>query len=836
MTNTSDSPTRSALHATTQSEIIREYAANKARTTRFTCGAPRSAQLIGDGSRMLFLRSSSSEDTVTALWMHVHHGTDQAQEVMIADPRVLLNHAEREDVPAQEQARRERARIGGNGIVAYSVDDAGHTVVFALNGQLYVCTLNDNGGASSQLLNVHVAQADQMQASGPVLNPIISPDGSRVAYSTGSAIIIVDIASGEANAVFTVPQNERDTVQVGLAEFAAAEEMDRYRGLWWGPDSHTLIMERADASSEPLWTISDPANPADPGMQHRYPQALTHNAVVELFAIHLGEDGLHSDCIALIDWDNDAFEYCASVSWQAGSLPLLRVLNRLQTDEQIIQVAMPQPQEWAPLAQHMKRAVQAASEPHEHSVMQHDKSQSQSEQARILPLIEVNVLETHHNDQWIDIIHGTPVRTPSGKLICSVHDMEHDTNRLSVDGTPFTPIGWQVREVLDADDETVMCVVQRTPEAAPDVPKQWASTASDHDARSYDVVAIDYEGHIYPVTDTPGVWTAARLHNGLVVSGRDMDHAQSSMVHYYRGVAAPIANYSAVPGLTMNVNFVRLGERGLYAAIVAPTSPEYANAATLPVLMHPYGGPGFQEVTMSQAAYWDAQWWAEQGYLVVVADGRGTTGRGPKWDREIWHDLKRVTLEDQIDAVHAVDSVARALNAGLSTEPTSHARHSTHARHAGGVSAKDYVCPLPLPDLDKVAMIGWSYGGFLSATAVLDAPDVFAVACAGAPPTDWTLYDTCYTERYLGLDPSVYAHNSIIDDAPQLQRPLMLIHGFADDNVTVANTLRLSQALMAAGKAHTVLPLSGITHMTNDPTVARNLLLMQRDFLQQALQ
>lgn len=105
----------------------------------------------------------------------------------------------------------------------------------------------------------------------------------------------------------------------------------------------------------------------------------------------------------------------------------------------------------------------------------------------------------------------------------------------------------------------------------------------------------------------------------------------------------------------------------------------------------------------------------------------------------------------------------------------------------------------------------------------------------GRTPTDWTLYDTHYTERYLGLDPAVYERNSIIADAPQLDRPLMLIHGFADDNVTIAHSLRLSQALMAAGRKHTFLPLTGITHMTNDETVAENLLILQRDFLAEAL-
>ena len=195
---------------------------------------------------------------------------------------------------------------------------------------------------------------------------------------------------------------------------------------------------------------------------------------------------------------------------------------------------------------------------------------------------------------------------------------------------------------------------------------------------------------------------------------------------------------------------------------------------------------------------------------MVTADGRGTTGRGPKWDRAIYETMKSVTLEDQVDAV-------RALPEALATLAAQENKESSETT-------------IPQPDLNRVAMIGWAYGGFLFALARLPS------ACAGAPPTDWTLYDTHYTERYLGLDPAVYERNSIISDAPQLDRPLMLIHGFADDNVTIAHSLRLSQALMAAGRKHTFLPLTGITHMTNDETVAENLLILQRDFLAEALE
>ena len=117
-------------------------------------------------------------------------------------------------------------------------------------------------------------------------------------------------------------------------------------------------------------------------------------------------------------------------------------------------------------------------------------------------------------------------------------------------------------------------------------------------------------------------------------------------------------------------------------------------------------------------------------------------------------------------------------------------------------------------------------------------PDVFHAAVAGAPVTEWRLYDTFYTERYLG-DPSVddhaYAATSLLPLAAELTRPLLLIHGLADDNVVAAHTLQLSSALLAAGKPHEVLPLVGVTHMTPQEVVAEHLLLHQLDFLRRAL-
>jgi dipeptidyl-peptidase-4 len=104
--------------------------------------------------------------------------------------------------------------------------------------------------------------------------------------------------------------------------------------------------------------------------------------------------------------------------------------------------------------------------------------------------------------------------------------------------------------------------------------------------------------------------------------------------------------------------------------------------------------------------------------------------------------------------------------------------------------------------------------------------------------TDWSLYDTHYTERYLSHPdehPEHYERTSLLNDANLLTRPLLLIHGLADDNVVAAHSLQLSSALLAHGRSHQVLPLSGVTHMTPQPVVAQNLLLLQLQFLDEHL-
>jgi dipeptidyl-peptidase-4 len=273
-----------------------------------------------------------------------------------------------------------------------------------------------------------------------------------------------------------------------------------------------------------------------------------------------------------------------------------------------------------------------------------------------------------------------------------------------------------------------------------------------------------------------------------------------ALTHVAGGPA--IASAAQRPLVTLNVRLHHYGDHHLATAVLLPAGRSAGDGGPLlPVLMDPYGGPHAQRAVAAHNAHLTSQWFADQGFAVVVADGRGTPGRGSEWERAVLHDLASAPLDDQIEALRA--------------------------------AAADY----PL-DLERVAIRGWSFGGYLAALAVLRRPDVFHAAVAGAPVTEWRLYDTHYTERYLGdptVDATPYAATSLLPLADELTRPLLLVHGLADDNVVAAHTLQLSNALLAAGKPHEVLPLVGVTHMTPQEVVAENLLLHQLDFLRRSL-
>jgi dipeptidyl-peptidase-4 len=387
------------------------------------------------------------------------------------------------------------------------------------------------------------------------------------------------------------------------------------------------------------------------------------------------------------------------------------------------------------------------------------------------------------HDPWVEIVAGFPGRTPDGRTIHPID--EPATRRIGIAGSPVTPEGLQVRRLVEVGDE-------------------WLTfTASGDDPTAVAVWRCRLDGSdLHAVSATDGVADAAAGGEVIVVVERRLDRpGATATVHRLDGTALEIASHAETPALELNATAVTLGARQLRGMLLLPRAHD-PDDGPLPVLLDPYGGPHAQRALRSHNAQLQSQWFADAGFAVLVVDGRGSPGRGPAWEQTVAGDLATAPLEDQVDALTACA-----------------------AQHPG------------LLDLHRVAIKGWSFGGFLAALAVLRRPDVFHAAIAGAPVTDWSLYDTHYTERYLGTDTAAdsYRRSSLLDDAAKLTRPLLLIHGLSDDNVVAAHTLRLSRALLEAGRPHTVLPLSGVTHMTPQEVVAENLLHLQLHFLRAAL-
>ena len=665
--------------------------------------------------RIAFLRSRGGADEMTCLWaLDLASGT----ETCIADPRDLLDDAE--SLPDEERARRERLREVSAGITEYSLDHSGRVAVFALSGTPYVVWLDEPGAAR------------RLPAPGPVVDPRVDPTGRHTAYVCEGALYVVDLDGGEPRLLCSP---ESDDVTWGLADFIAAEELDRVRGYWWLADGSGLLVERSDDSLVSTWWIADPSQPHAQPREHRYPAAGTANADVSLWLVALDGDRRE------VAWDHDALPYLARVVVPEVGTPLVTLLSRDQRRQVILEVDP---------ATGATRAIRERTDP-----------------------------------EWVELMPGAPTRTPDGALVEIVADRASDTYRLVVDDVALTPPDLQVEAVVDAGDDDVLVLAATNPVTP-------------------GLYRVSYDGTVTPVSADEHSMVQGRRSGDILVTSTTRLGSTATTVDVWRQEArvAEIAALAETPVISPKVHLMRGGERDLDIAVLFPTG-HVQGSARLPVIMSPYGGPHARRVLAAGLAYGTDQWLADQGYVVVIADGRGTPGRGPAWDRAVRGDLATPALEDQVAALEAVA-----------------------AAYPNDV------------DTGRVGIRGWSFGGYLAALAVLRRPDAFHAAVAGAPVTDWRLYDTGYTERYLGLpqeEPDNYDRTSLLPLAASLTRPLLIIHGLADDNVVVAHTLQLSSALLAAGRPHSVLPLSGVTHMTPQEVVAENLLRAEVDFFASAL-
>lgn len=217
--------------------------------------------------------------------------------------------------------------------------------------------------------------------------------------------------------------------------------------------------------------------------------------------------------------------------------------------------------------------------------------------------------------------------------------------------------------------------------------------------------------------------------------------------------------------------------------------PTLAEGQRAPVFVQVYGGPGAGRQVTEAWGGAVQQYLVQQGWAVFSVDGRGTPDRGKAFEDQIYRSMSGVEVKDQLSGV-------------------------------------DWLKNQPFVDPKRIAVYGWSYGGYMTLRLLQSAPGVFAAGVSGAPVTKWELYDTHYTERYMGMPQDTggaYAKANPLTYSDKIADPLLLIHGMADDNVVFENSTALMAKLQTAGKPFETMVYPGQTHRVAGPGVSVHL-------------
>jgi dipeptidyl-peptidase-4 len=676
-------------------------------TRNYSLGQPVSPQITPDGKAVVFLRGGARDPVLRLYEFTIADG--RLREILT--PEKLLQGAE-ERLTAEERSRRERERQSLRGFTSFQLSKDGSKLLVALSSKLYVITRADG----------HVTELPGRNW----IDPHFSPDGRAIAAVSGGELHVIDL---ETQADLALTSGATETVQHGTAEFVAQEEMNRHEGLWWSPDSQSIVYQETDNSGVESRFIADPLHPETAPAKNFYPRAGTQNAKVRLGIVaRSGGD------TRWVEWDREKYPYLARVVWKEAAAPLcLVVQNRAQQEERLLAV-----DRTTGAPRELLRESDAAWLNLDHKPMP-----VWLKEARQF------LWTTERNGRWQVELHsadGALARavTPADFQLDQFIDVNESARSIVVTGGSDSREGHLFRFALDTNAE----------------PQRLTREPGRHDAVFGD--AKETFLHRFDLLDGRAGWEALRSSDGNKI--------------------APLPSVAERPSSLAKVELLRTeGPIPMDAAIVRPR--DFKKTSRYPVILDVYAGPGHKQVLAQPDRYMIDQWIADRGYIVVALDGRGTPGHGRDWERAIRGNLIEVPLADQIAGLQAL------------------------AKHE------------PAMDLKRVGVVGWSFGGYFSAMAVMQKPEIFRCAVAGAPVVTWENYDTYYTERYLGLpseNADGYRKSSVLTYASNLNRPLLLIHGLTDDNVYFQHSVQLSEALFTAGKTFNFLPLLG-THMVSEP-------------------
>ena len=593
---------------------------------------------------------------------------------------------------------------------------------------------------------------------GFATDPKVSPKGGYVSFVRQRNLWVVELAGGrEIQLTF----DGSDSIGNGVAEFVADEEMDRHTGYWWAPDDSAVAYARIDESPVPIQRRYEVYADRTEVIEQRYPAAGDANVRVELFVARPGE-------------------FLKAPGSREASIDTRDGPRTVKVQERM---GLPEPQR-----------IDLGENPDIYLARvdwrdpQHLTFQRQSRDQRTLELVEVDLakntqrsLVTETSRTWVPL-HNSLRFLKDGSFVWQSErsGFEH-LYRIGADGTAtaLTSGDWVVDALLGVDEDAGLAYFSGTRESpleshayavplAGGEPRQLTRETGTH------AVVFSHNAKVFVDTfaapQQPPQSTLHRADGALLAQllrndPADPAHPYAPFLAAHRPVE--YGELRAADGST------------LHYSLIKPAG--FDPAKKYPVVVYVYGGPAAQTVLRQWPSRGDAlfsQYLAQRGYLVFSLDNRGTPRRGAKFGGALHGHQGSVEVEDQV------------------------------------LGAR-WLARQPWVDAARIGVFGWSNGGYMTLMLLAKASDVYACGAAGAPVTDWALYDTHYTERYMGhpdANPDGYAASRVLEHIAGLNSRLLLIHGMADDNVLFSNSTQLMSALQQRGTAFELMTYPGAKH------------------------
>ena len=562
---------------------------------------------------------------------------------------------------------------------------------------------------------------------GKQLYATFSPDGKRVAFVRDNNLFVTDLATMRETAVTT--DGELNKIINGGTDWVYEEEFEFAQGFQWSPDSRQVAFYRFDESAVPEYNMQEwgPLYPQD--YRYKYPKAGEKNSTVgvSVYDVAAGQT-------VKMDVGPEADQYIPRILWtQTPNLLSIRRMNRLQNKLEILH---------------------ADARTGKTDVVLTDTDAAYVEVNDDLRYLEggKQFLFTSEKDGYRHLylydMKGKLVRqlTKGNWEIASIEGFNEKKGEVYFTSTEASPLQRHLYRInLKGKDKT------RLSEAGNGVDAVNLSP----DTKYY----LNYRSE----AGSPQVVSLRNGQDGKLVKVLEDNAPLRQKLTGYNLGKLEFINFKTAEGVDLN------------ASVLKPAN--FDPTKKYPVLLYVYGGPGSQTVKddagggIAFTNYLWHQMLAEQGYIIVSVDNRGTGARGAAFKKSTYANLGKLETQDQ-------------------------------------AAAARYFGTLPYVDKARIGIWGWSFGGYMTTLALTKNPDLFKMGVAVAPVTNWRYYDSVYTERFLKTpqeNPQGYDENSPVQFADQLKSKLLLVHGTGDDNVHFQNSVAFVDAMIKANKDYQTL-------------------------------